>query len=181
VQGASQAQEVRNRKASPEGSGEKAEAQAEVFKTGLEGTGRMEARKGTIRERETRQVEVRAQAQASTITGTPRQDREAGSRAARGASRTQAGAGERADSLWAQARTGSRARWSTGRWELAAARGEGRKAEQSAEAQAKGRLPEGWGNNQHEGQSEQQAQAGGDGGPKACQRAASERRRRGES
>jgi hypothetical protein len=35
--------------------------------------------------------------------------------------------------------------------------------EQSAEAQASGRLPEGWVNNQHEGQTKPQAQAGGDG------------------
>jgi hypothetical protein len=118
VQGASQAQEVRNRKASPEGPGEGAEAQAEAFKNGSEGTGRMEARKRTIRERETRQVEARRK-----LSFNDNGDAEAGPegrlRPARGASRTRGGAGERADFGRTRVFQGSRARWSTDQRELA--------------------------------------------------------------
>jgi hypothetical protein len=58
VQGASQAQEVRTGRQVRKNRARSGGA-SRSFKNGLEGTGRMEARKGTIRERETRQVEVR--------------------------------------------------------------------------------------------------------------------------
>lgn len=127
MQGASQAQEVRNRKASPEGPGERAEAQAEASKNGSEGTGRMEAREGAIRERETRQVEVKRKPSFNDNG-----DAEAGLRGRfhTGARRKpNAGRSRRKGGFnGTQVPSGSRARWSTGRWELAAARGEGRKA-----------------------------------------------------
>jgi len=129
VQGASRAQEVRDRKASPEGPGERwrrkpkpQERFGRHRKDGSEGASWSTVRNG-------RPGKLRRGAsQASTTTGTPRQDQNAGSRPAGGASRTHEGAGERADSQEAQARCGSRARRSTGRRELAAAGGEGRKA-----------------------------------------------------
>jgi len=129
VQGASRAQEVRDRKASPEGPGERwrrkpkpQERFGRHRKDGSEG-----ASWSTVRNGRPGKLR-RGVSQASTTTGTPRQDQDAGSRPAGGASRTHEGAGERADSQEAQARCGSRARRSTGRRELAAAGGEGRKA-----------------------------------------------------
>jgi hypothetical protein len=87
----------------------------------------MGARKGVHLERKTRQVEVRRKPSFNDNG-----DAEAGLRGRfhSGGRRepNAGGAGDRADSQEAQARYGSRARWSTGRWELAAARGEGRKA-----------------------------------------------------
>jgi len=56
----------------------------------------MEARKCPIRNGRPGKLK-RGASRTPAITGTLRQDQEAGSRAARGASRTQAGAGERAD------------------------------------------------------------------------------------
>lgn len=59
MQGASQAQEVRNRKASPEGLGERLQAQAEVFENGLGRHRKDGSSQGPHPERKTRQVEAR--------------------------------------------------------------------------------------------------------------------------
>ena len=103
------------------------EAQAETSRTVSEGTGRMGARKGVHLERKTRQVEVRRKPSFNDSG-----DAEAGLRGRfhSGARRKPNAGGNRREGGFAKAQAGegSRARWSTGRWELAAARGEGRKA-----------------------------------------------------
>jgi hypothetical protein len=179
VQGASQAQEVRNRKASPEESGEerrrKPKFQERFGRHRKDGSSQ-----GHHPERETRQVKVKrkpsfndngdaeAGLRGRFQSGARRKPNAGGSRREGGFSGTQV--------LRDREPGGPQAVGSWQPQEVKAVR-----PEQSAEAQAKGRLPEGWGENQHEGQTKPQAQAGGDGGPKACQRAASERRRKGES
>jgi hypothetical protein len=135
-------------------------------------------------ERKTRKLK-RGASRTSTTTGTPRQDWEAGfsgarrkpnaARSGREGGFTQAQAGGDREPGGPQA---------VGSWQPQEAKAV--RPEQSAEAQAKGRLPECRGRsassgNQHEGQTEQWAQVQGNVGSKACQRAASERRRRGES
>jgi len=124
---------------------------------------------------------------AGSRQGTPRQDQEAGSQPAGGASRTHEGAGERADQEGRKPGEDREPGGPQALRELAAARGEGRKAGAICGGTSLRPIAGGPGEGAQaletgtEGQTGPQAQAGGDRGPKACQRAASQRRRRGES
>jgi hypothetical protein len=146
----------------------------------------MEARKRTIRERETRQVEARRK-----LSFNDNGDAEAGPEG-----RLQTGARRKPNARRSRREGGFRADTSLPGIESPVVhRPEGvglpqevkaARPEQSAEAQASGRCRRTGGRgassgNQHEGQTERQARVGCDGGSKACQRAASERTRGGES
>jgi hypothetical protein len=131
----------------------------------------MGARKGVHPERKTRQVEVRRKPSFNDNG-----DAEAGLRSQfhSGARRKPNAGASRREGGFTKAQAGEDREpggpQAIGSWQPQEARAA--RPEQSAEAQAKGRLPECWSDNQHEGQTEQLARAGSDGGSKACQRAA---------
>lgn len=160
-------------------------AQAKAIKNGLGRHRRDEARKGNILNGRPGKLERGLKPDFSDNG-----DAEAGPRGRHQSSawrKPNAGRGRREGGFrGAQAPRGSRARWSTGRWELAAARGKGSNAGAVCGGTNQRPMLLSWrksasSGNQREGQTEQLAQAGGDEGSKACQRAASERKRKGES
>jgi len=144
VQGASQAQEVRNRKASPEGPGKKQRRKPKFQERSRKAPEGWRARKSTIRNGIPEGLK-RGASQGSTSY----RDAEAGLRCRfqSGVRRKPNAGGNRREGGFARAHSpsGSRARGSTGRRELAAARGEGRKARAICGGTSLRPMPEGWG------------------------------------